>query len=47
MIVLTDIRHVETNGKKSQSAGGVGLSIQNYIRGTNGTSNGIVPESIQ
>jgi len=33
----------------SQSAGGIGLSIQNvratgsYIRGTNGTSNGIVP----
>jgi ribonucleoside-diphosphate reductase alpha chain len=49
MIVLTDIRHVETNGKKFQSAGGVGLSIHNvratgsYIRGTNGTSNGIVP----
>jgi ribonucleoside-diphosphate reductase alpha chain len=49
MIVLTDIRHVETNGKNSQSAGGVGLSIHNvratgsYIRGTNGTSNGIVP----
>jgi ribonucleoside-diphosphate reductase alpha chain len=48
MIVLTDIRHVETNGKISQS-GGVGLSIHNvratgsYIRGTNGTSNGIVP----
>jgi ribonucleoside-diphosphate reductase alpha chain len=32
MIVLTDIRHVETNGKKSQSAGGVGLTVQNYIR---------------
>jgi ribonucleotide reductase alpha subunit len=48
MIVLTDIRHVETNGKN--------LSISrwsrtfyyvratgSYIRGTNGTSNGIVP----
>src|SRR5678809_1381601 len=35
--------------KISQSAGGIGLSIHNiratgsYIRGTNGTSNGIVP----
>jgi ribonucleoside-diphosphate reductase alpha chain len=47
MIVLMDIRHVETNGKNSQS-GGVGLSIHNVratgsYRGTNGTSNGIVP----
>jgi ribonucleoside-diphosphate reductase alpha chain len=46
---IDGIYDVETNGKISQSAGGVGLSIHNvratgsYIRGTNGTSNGIVP----
>jgi ribonucleotide reductase alpha subunit len=49
MIVLTDIRHVETNGKNLSISRWVGLSIHNvratgsYIRGTNGTSNGIVP----
>jgi ribonucleoside-diphosphate reductase alpha chain len=40
---------LKQTAKISQSAGGVGLSIHNvratgsYIRGTNGTSNGIVP----
>ncbi|MBA0882604.1 ribonucleoside-diphosphate reductase subunit alpha [Flavobacterium undicola] len=40
---------LKNTAKISQSAGGVGLSIHNvratgsYIRGTNGTSNGIVP----
>jgi ribonucleoside-diphosphate reductase alpha chain len=40
---------LKQTAKNSQSAGGVGLSIHNvratgsYIRGTNGTSNGIVP----
>jgi ribonucleoside-diphosphate reductase alpha chain len=41
--------HLKQTAKISQSAGGIGLSIHNvratgsYIRGTNGTSNGIVP----
>jgi ribonucleoside-diphosphate reductase alpha chain len=40
---------LKQTAKISQSAGGIGLSIHNvratgsYIRGTNGTSNGIVP----
>jgi len=40
---------LKSTAKISQSAGGIGLSIHNvratgsYIRGTNGTSNGIVP----
>ena len=40
---------LQQTAKVSQSAGGIGLSIHNvratgsYIRGTNGTSNGIVP----
>jgi ribonucleotide reductase alpha subunit len=48
MIVLMAFIHVETNGKNFASAGGIGLAIHNvratgsYIRGTNGTSNGIV-----
>jgi ribonucleoside-diphosphate reductase alpha chain len=49
MIVLTGYDTLKQTAKISQSAGGVGLSIHNvratgsYIRGTNGTSNGIVP----
>jgi ribonucleoside-diphosphate reductase alpha chain len=40
---------LKQTAKISQSAGGIGLAIHNvratgsYIRGTNGTSNGIVP----
>jgi ribonucleotide reductase alpha subunit len=47
MIVLTGYDTLKQTAKISQSAGGVGLSIHNVratdIRGTNGTSNGIVP----
>jgi ribonucleoside-diphosphate reductase alpha chain len=43
------LQHLKQCAKISQSAGGIGLSIHNiratgsYIKGTNGTSNGIVP----
>jgi ribonucleoside-diphosphate reductase alpha chain len=46
---IDGIYTLKQTAKISQSAGGVGLSIHNvratgsYIRGTNGTSNGIVP----
>jgi hypothetical protein len=48
MIVLMAFDTLKQTAKISQSAGGIGLAIHNvratgsYIRGTNGTSNGIV-----